>query len=171
MAFALRFPARDIPKWAARYSYKGEPELLAGPAVAAKARGYVTAAELCDFGEWKSPRNRARYASNEPVFVEQVTRIALSPNTAPRLAIEVLTLLNGVEWPTASVLLHFCHPDPYPILDFRALWSLSVDVPKAYTYPFWSAYVDYTRGLASRTGYSMRDIDRALWQCSKEREP
>jgi hypothetical protein len=34
---------------------------------------------------------------------------------------KVVTLLNGVRWPTASAILHFCHADPYPVLDVRAL--------------------------------------------------
>lgn len=41
----------------------------------------------------------------------------------------ILTTINGVSWPMASVLLHFGHADRYPILDFRALWSLEVDTP------------------------------------------
>ncbi len=36
----------------------------------------------------------------------------------------VLRFLDGVEWPTASTILHFCGARPYPILDYRALWSL-----------------------------------------------
>jgi hypothetical protein len=83
-------------------------------------------------------------------------------------------LLEGVAYPTASVILHFLHRDPYPILDVRALWSVSADAPaseRAYGFEFWSAYVDYTRELASQRGVSMRTLDRALWQYAFEHQP
>ena len=99
-----------------------------------------------------------------------MTSTALSTQNE-RLKIEVLTLLCGVEWPTASVILHFCANDRYPILDFRAMWSLSVDVPKAYDFDFWWGYVQYARHLADETRMTMRTIDRALWQFSKENQP
>lgn len=167
MAFELRFPGVDLKKWAARYDYPGEAELIAGPVARARKRCYLEHSEFLAIGEWKSPRNRKRHASNAPEFVVEVTRLALAPGTSPRLSIEALTLLAGVEWPTASVILHFCHVDRYPILDFRALWSLSTDIPARYTYPFWEEYSEFTRGLAERHGVSMRILDRALWKYSE----
>ena len=88
-----------------------------------------------------------------------------------RLRIEVLTLLNGVSWPTASVLLHVGHADRDPILDFRALWSLGVEgLPNQYTFPIWWSYVQVCRELAASAAVSMRTLDRALWQFSKEHQ-
>lgn len=88
-----------------------------------------------------------------------------------RLKVEVLTLLSGVQWPTASVILHFCVGDEYPIVDYRALWSLSAEVPPAgYTFEFWEAYCAATREISRRSGASMRTVDRALWQYSKEHQ-
>ena len=88
-----------------------------------------------------------------------------------RLRIEVLTLLSGVRWPTACVILHYCARQPYPILDFRALWSLSCPVPeKGYGF----ALVGVLRihgNLAEQLDVSMRELDRGLWQYSKERQP
>lgn len=132
----------------------------------ARERCYLDYSAFLAIGDWKSPRNRGRHASNTPEFVEEITRLALAPETSPRLAIEALRLLSGVEWPTASVILHFCHPVP-PILDFRALWSLSASVPSYYDYPFWREYSDITRNLAQQWGVSMRTLDRALWKFSK----
>ncbi len=40
-------------------------------------------------------------------------------------------MLDGVSWLIASVILHFCHSDPYPIIDFRSLWSVSLEVPSS----------------------------------------
>jgi hypothetical protein len=76
-----------------------------------------------------------------------------------------------VAFPTASVLLHFAHRDRFPILDFRALWSLGIDEPPtAYTFEFWSAYTRECRSLAEAAEVSMRTLDRALWQYSKEQQ-
>jgi hypothetical protein len=164
--FKLRFPEQEIAKWSGLYDYPGEAELIAGPVAAARGRGYLDMDCFMQIGDWKSPRSRSRRAANAPAFVEEVTRLALSPSTSPRLAIEVLTLLSGVSWPTASTILHLCHADPYPILDFRALWSLSTDVPD-YRYPFWEAYTTFTRSMAARAGLEMRILDRALWKYSE----
>jgi hypothetical protein len=78
--------------------------------------------------------------------------------------------LRGVSWPTASVVLHFCDTRRYPILDFRALWSLGYATPPAYNLEFWLAYTTFTRALARRRGLSMRILDRALWQYSSEHQ-
>lgn len=81
---------------------------------------------------------------------------------------ELLRLLEGVEWPTASTLLHFCDTREYPILDFRALWSLGYVKPPHYTMEFWLAYMAFTRALAKKVTLPIRTVDRALWQYSKE---
>lgn len=101
--------------------------------------------------------------------VREATQIALA--TADEQAkMYVLRSLVGVGWPTASVILHFCDEQPYPILDYRALWSLGFARPPAYTFAFWSAYTDFVRQLAQSTGHDMRTVDRALWQFSKARQ-
>ncbi len=81
-----------------------------------------------------------------------------------------LRILQGVDWPTASVLLHFGVVESYPILDYRALWSLGWKRPPTYTFPFWMAYVQYCRNLARQNHLSMRQLDRALWNYSKQHQ-
>jgi len=61
-------------------------------------------------------------------------------------------------------------PRSYPILDFRALWSLTVDVPTSYTYDFWARYSECARQLAQRAKVDMRTLDRALWKYSEMRQ-
>lgn len=164
--FALRFSAEAIPHWAAQYQYPGETEIEYEVAPRIRERGFITHAELVTLCHWKSPRIRTRCGGNSAEFVEAVTQTALTtPNE--RLRIEVLLLLQGVGWPMASVILHWCHPDPYPILDFRALWSLGIDQPPHYAFGFWEAYTSHCRQLAARAGVSMRLLDRALWSYSK----
>ena len=77
--------------------------------------------------------------------------------------IEILMKLRGVSWAVASVILHFAFPNKYPILDFRALWSLDKVRPKSYGFRFWIEYVLEFRNLVQETGLYGRTIDRGLW--------
>jgi hypothetical protein len=54
------------------------------------------------------------------------------------------------------------------VLDVRALWSLGVEAPPAYTFEFWCEYVEACRALARGCRVPMRTLDRALWQYSRE---
>ncbi len=58
----------------------------------------------------------------------------------------------------------------YPIIDFRALWSLQVNVPNKYTFEFWRKYVQYCRKIARENHVDLRILDKALWQYSKENQ-
>lgn len=165
--FQLRFPAVEIEHWAGRYG--DDDELPLAVALAVKQRGFLTTEEFTAVCRWKSPRTQPRCRANSEGFVQEVTHCALSASSE-RLRIEVLTLLSGVSWPTASVILHFFHRDPYPVLDFRALWSLSSDGPTRYDFGFWQDYTEYCRKLAQKADGSMRTLDRALWQYSKEKQ-
>ena len=170
MKFTLRLPRHDITRWAKRYATTQDVAPLAFGS-AANHRGYLTKAEFLGLAKWKTPRTQKRCKANSDDFIQVVTQTALA-TTDERLRIEVLTLLDGVRLPTASVLLHFCGRDPYPILDFRALWSLSCDVSaKNYDFTLWQSYCDFTRALAVDAGVSMRVLDRALWQYSKDCQP
>ena len=169
-SFALRFSKSKVPYWAARYSYPGEAKIERDVGLAARNRGCFTKPEFVALCYWKTPRTQSRVDANEAELIEEATRIALS-TPYERLRIGTLTLLYGVSWPTASVVLHFAHRDPYPILDFRALWSLGHEKPPAfYTFDFWWEYVQHCRALAKQCGVSMRVLDRALWQFSKENQ-
>ena len=139
--FALRFPIGEVRNWAARYGYRGPEterlETVVGPR--SRDADVITKPDFLAICEWKSPRQRPRYAENGPEVIEEVTRIALSARDE-RIRIGVLLVLRGVGWPVASTLLYFAHRDPYPILDFRALWSLGVDQPPfVYDFAFWWA--------------------------------
>ena len=135
-----------------------------------RARGYLLRSEFLALCRWKTPRSQPRCARNRDAYIREVTRIALSTRNE-ELKIRVLLLLNGVSWPTASVILHFCDRAKYPILDVRALWSVGSRGAPAYCFMLWRAYTLFIRRINRRTGLSMRTIDRALWQYSKERQP
>jgi len=119
--------------------------------------------------EWKTARTKSKVAANSADLVKDATRISFSV-AAEELRIGVLTLLAGVSWPTASVILHFCHRNRYPILDYRALWSVSSEQPSQYTFKLWWEYTRFCRAVAKEASVSMRDLDRALWQYSKENQ-
>lgn len=119
--------------------------------------------------KWKAARSSGRVAGNDDQYVAVVTRFCLSTESE-RARIQGLTILDGVSWATASVVLHMFHMDPYPILDVRALWSLSITPPSQYKFGFWKEFVLICRELAYKTSTDMRTLDRALWQFSKENQ-
>jgi hypothetical protein len=167
--FKLRFANSDVPYWAGRYSYpRGEAELLQ-LASAVRTRGYVDKPTLQLVADWKSPRSAGNVEKNAAEFVEEMTSIAFAGKNE-RSRIEPLTLLDGVSWPTASVVLHLFHPEPYPILDFRALWSLGSQPPAQYGFDFWWPYVQACRQFYDECACDPRTFDRAVWQYSKEQQ-
>ncbi len=169
MRFKLRFSKNRIDYWASRYSYPKEDILTDEIGPKARERGYLLRDEFLTLCEWKTARSKSRCAKNGESLIREATRLALSIKEE-RLKIGILRILTGVEWPTASVILHFCDRRPYPILDYRVLWSLSARQPSVYTFDFWWSYTEYIRRVARNTKKSMRTIDRALWQYSKEKQ-
>jgi hypothetical protein len=99
--------------------------------------------------------------------VEATGRALATPDEEIRMS-ELLSLA-GVGVPTASVLLYVVFPADYPILDVRALESLRVKPRSQYPVSFWLEYLSACRELARRHGISIRTLDKALWQHSKER--
>lgn len=166
----MRMPLKQVTVIASRYSNSEiERSIESSIAPAAIDRGWLLKSDLLLLARWKSPRIVGQVDQNDDDFIREVTAIAFSTKNE-RIQIEVLTLLKGVGWPMASVILHFCTKDRYPILDFRALWSLGREVPKVYDFEFWQQYTLTCRELADRAGVSMRTLDRALWQYSKENQ-
>lgn len=168
--FDLKFSHDAIEQWADVYDYPGLETTAADVGDVVRRRGFLTRDDLVILCRWKSPRIQGRCAGNDGSFVEETTRLALSTREE-RLRIEILTLLQGVGWPMASVILHWCHADPYPILDFRALWSLGYEQPPTYDFAFWLAYTTFCRKIANSQAISMRTLDKALWAFSKHNQP
>jgi hypothetical protein len=157
-----------VRKLASRFSFGKDDPLEAGQR--ARRQGYYTRRDFLILGDWKSPRSHPLLsdASNTESLIREVTGVALSAKHE-ELRIGALTVLRGVGWPIASVLLHFASNDRYPILDYRALQSLGVSTPQTYTFDFWWAYTMECRRIAKAARVTMRELDRALWQHSKER--
>jgi len=164
--FQLQFPADEIEPLAVRSGYVDDPRRLALGA-AARGRGFYTKEEFIAVCEWKTPRSRPKVAANTEAAVVQATRRALTADDE-RTRVEALLKLGGVGIPTASTLLYFAYPSDYPILDFRALESLGVKSRSTYPVSFWLQYLEACRELARQNGVSLRTLDLALWQHSKE---
>jgi hypothetical protein len=167
--FELKFDPAKIEYWAKQYGNPEEDRFLNGIRSRVRAAGCYGLEDFRALCKWKSPRSKPLVESNSTFTVESVTREAIeTSDEAERM--ELLRSLRGVEWPTASVLLHIAFEDLYPIVDFRALWSLGYETPPTYNHAFWSAYTTYCRELATVNGVSMRTLDRALWAYSKKNQ-
>lgn len=174
--FSLRFPEDIISFWYAEYGNAAKPEdarieeEIENKIIhRVRESGYLAKPDFLTICRWKTRRSQRRCASNDEEFVKAVSQVALS-TSSEQLRIEIWTLLRGVEWPTASTLLHWLHPEPYPILDFRALWSLGYKKPPKYDFEFWRDYTFYCRRLAEKNNVSVRFLDRALWQYSSKNQ-
>lgn len=170
MTLKLRFAESQIRMWADRFPPSVDDGRLreeVRPVVL--ERGYLTKEEFLEICAWKSQRTKSRCARNDEFAVRTISRAALASDDET-LKMDLLRTLAGVEWPTASTLLHFCDERPYPILDYRALWSLGVRKPPSYTMAFWLDYLSFTRELSQRSGVDIATLDRALWQYSKARQ-
>jgi hypothetical protein len=165
--FVLQFDPAEIEPLASRFGYADDSSALAA-GTSARGRGFYTTDELALVCRWKSPRGSGLVIQNLSDEVQAATRIALAADTPEADRADALTGLRGVGMPSASALMHFAFPDRYPILDVRALESLGVAGRSTYTTAFWLRYVDACRALAARHGVSLRTLDKALWQHSKE---
>lgn len=170
--FSLQFEPEKVPYWAGRYHYKVRITEAITTEVAPQIRdaGYYTKENFLKVCKWKSDRPERFYKQNSEELIQTVTQAAFS-TSCEQFRIEVLKLLKGVNFPVASALLHFGSSISYPILDMRALWSLGIrDQPKSYNFEFWWEYTLYCRQLSKDLGISIRMLDLALWQYSKENQ-
>lgn len=165
--WTLPFDRSKVGYWADKYLDKPKDDLLDVSLRSAKKRGAITLDELLEIVRWKSTRALPRAMRNDPEEVAELSRAALT-TAHERLRVEYLRALQGVEWPMASVVLHFLHREKYPVLDVRALRAIGVEQPSTYTYEFWLKYVQVTRDASEQFDVSMRDLDRALWQWDLE---
>ena len=164
----LRFPESEIHQWAERYNSGSTESDFIKIKSKVQERGYLDKELLRRVARWKSPRRAGLIEQNDDNYIRDVTSLAFNA-TSERARIRGLMLLDGVSWPTASAILHLFHKDPYPILDFRALWSIGLETYR-YSSAFWQEYLDFCRDIADRNQVDMRTLDKALWQYSKENQ-
>ncbi|MDP9180998.1 MAG: hypothetical protein M3O21_04680 [Chloroflexota bacterium] len=134
-------------------------------------QGFLSQEDLHDLALWKSERSAGNVRRNDRSFVEKLTRTALrladDPELPASVPISVLTLLDGVRVPTASVILTVWHPDRYGIID-RNAWSALFNRPQVRTREFepreYDYYLQILRELADITRVTPREVDMALYR-------
>lgn len=161
----INFTREQILEYAACYVYDAD-DVLGTRMEAAAQRGHMTREDLIAVARWKwrGGRTRQLCAENTEAEVVEITTASFGA-TSERLRIGTLLSLRGVQWPMASVILHFTFPDQYPILDVRAMNT--VGGSPLYTYEKWVDYVGLCRRTAAEHGVSMRTLDKALWAFDK----
>jgi hypothetical protein len=117
---------------------------------------------------WKSPRKIAYIDDNTDIEIARALRFASDPRTSERSAVDVLDRLHGVGVPIASAILTTMFPERYTIIDFRALESLGIVKAPTDSVHYYLNYLTKCRELAREHNVSLRTLDRALWQWSKE---
>jgi hypothetical protein len=164
--FQLQFTPAEIRQLTARYVYEDDSEALkAGQRI---AEGDYSRANLDVIFRWKTgDRGISRLHRNSDAEIFDVLRLAVAARTE-RAALSVLCGLSGVEIPVASAILTAIDPERYTIIDFRALEALGVK-KSWHTIDSYLAYLGQCRQLARENRVSLRELDRALWQWSKEK--
>lgn len=167
----LRFPESEILCWANGYTeHQGhkEQELIDLKSEIQK-RGYLTKEELYETARWKSHRTADLTKENPDACIKAISEEAF------RIADDVeklktLTDLRGIGRPTASAILHLFDKRQYPMLNYRAVWSIGMEEETNYSNQFWQEYTAYCREIAERNNVSMRTLDRALWVFSYHKQ-
>lgn len=168
MQHQLRIPTDKLRYYLKRYDASADQK-LEDIQLEAKSKGYMTKEQLHRLAQWKSPRRANLTLDNPEPLVQEITTFAFAAKHEVS-RIGALVLLNGVQYPTASVILHFCVDESYPILDFRAIYSLGLKQPYGYTPSYWINYVEICRKISQSNGLSVRELDMALWQYSREHQ-
>jgi len=172
---AAQFDADFDPKYK-----QGEAQLKAWLQTQFReGRPYLDKRHFVDIATWKSPRALPHYQSNDGDLVQQVTALAFAARRDD-LRLRLLTLLNGVGVPVASTILHFAFPNKYPIMDVRAvttltrlgLWTCPDPAQPGFTgfsVEDWQVYTHLMRDHAKRLDVTLRELDKALWKFDEAR--
>jgi len=157
----------EIRHYAQRYNNDREDD-LSRRLKAAKSRGYMTRQDLIEVAKWKWPGGIVRQYCKENTNheVKEISRVSFH-SKSDRLRIGVLMALHGVNWPMASVILHFAFRNRYPILDVRAMSTVGGST--SYNFERWMEYVYLCRKKAKECNITMRELDRSLWQYDKDK--
>lgn len=164
-----RMPLRQVRDWANRYR-SDDDSVIDAVAPAVRERGHFRRDEFLDIYAWKTRRTIAKARKYTESEIVDVTGVAFS-QADEKLRICLLRALDGVDWPVASTLLHVGVSADYPILDYRALWSLGSQMPSWVSFELWWTYVECCRALAADAGVTVREFDKALWAYSEANQP
>jgi hypothetical protein len=163
--FRLLFDPAEISHLASHYRFADDTIALdAGSRI---RNGEYTRFNLLKIFEWKTGgRGRSRLQKNGDSEIADALALATVAKTE-RAALGVLMGLDGVHVPVASAILTAIYPERFTIVDFRALEALNIKGANI-TIDFYLSYLDECKTLARANNVSLRSLDRALWQWSKE---
>jgi len=158
-----------IRKWQASYDSEAHDEIeyrhLADCLRKEIAEGRINFETIVRAVEWKTARIKGKMDFGRPDKYCSTVKLAYDTDDQRR-KLRLLISLDGWGVPMASTMLHFLHPDSFPIIDYRVLEVLrtengfvaSRDTEKGY----WLYYEEIHR-IMKVTGLAIREIDRALW--------
>lgn len=153
---------KQAKELSAKYDYGQSEKVLESLLPNAKLRGYLLPKEIYEVAKWKwrGGRTRQLVSENKASYLKEVTALSFSTE-CEQIRVEVLRILRGVQWPMASVILHFSFVDRYPILDVRAMRAVGGNT--SYNFENWIHYTEVCRKASKRLNISMRELDRGLW--------
>jgi hypothetical protein len=164
--FVLQFNPSEIAELAARYGPEQDHEAFgAGNNIRG---GNYSRENLKVIVRWKSARKIAFIDENTDREIANALRFATNPHTSEKSAIDTLDRLHGVGIPMASAILTTIYPEKYTVIDIRALESLGVSKWPTDSLDYYVSYLRKCRELSQEHHVSLRTLDRALWQWSKE---
>jgi hypothetical protein len=138
-----------------------------------RAPFYLTAKEFEEVLRWKLRSQYGRTSEkrkrNTPTLIETVTKAAFSishpdEEMETRFKLHMLRTLIGVETAVASAILALCYPERYGVVDFRIWRQLFGEERKYFTTSDYIQYLTVVRELAAKYGYTVQQIDQAIWQ-------
>lgn len=162
--FKLRFPPHEAEQWIAfwqksKYAKLERDALRAGKQL---ALGHCTRELVEAVIAWKSPRSKSQVHRNSIGAMREV--LSAAQKLSPKLAINLLTGLDGFGVSVASAFLTAMNRKKYTVIDWRALDALSSDAPYHQYGAIYTPYLDECGKLIDVLGLkSLREVDHALW--------
>ena len=118
---------------------------------------------------WKSPRVKGIVRLNEFSAYKEGFRAAYGAEENEKL--KTLLQLHGIGAPVGSTILHFIYPSSFPIIDIRTAETLHYAgriESKSTDFSHYASFrSEMLRILRDNPGFSLRDIDRALFAYHK----
>jgi len=141
---------------------------------------YLTADELEQILRWKLGsqygRQRERRRANTDAVIRTVTGAALSvshPDEEYELELRVglLCALRGVSVPVASAVLALVLPEKYAVIDFRGWRQVFGVERRGFSIADYKRYLARLRPLADELGWTIQEVDLAIWAYDREVNP
>lgn len=120
--------------------------------------------------DWKAPRVKGKINWKQFDSYRKAFRRCLETPDEGKLTI--LTDLDGIGVPVASTILHFVHPDRFPIMDVRTVETLYHAGYIESKQRDSTRYVSFRQAMLAiaqrHADWSLRQIDRALFAYHKQ---